>query len=102
MNLNALDSRFLRTCCSRLESVCMRRRQRRSATSIDEVDALAPRPRGGTCVDVVVQIGEAHFADVEHDRAGFDLRQVENVVDQRQQVVAGRVDRLGEFDLLAA
>ncbi|MNO46573.1 hypothetical protein D3C76_368610 [compost metagenome] len=31
--------------------------------------------------------------------AGFDLGNIENVVDQVKQVVAGRVDRLGELDL---
>ena len=37
----------------------------------------------------------AHF-----QLAGLDLGEVEDVVDQGQQVVAGRVDRLGELDLL--
>jgi hypothetical protein len=39
----------------------------------------------------------AHF-----ELAGLDLGDVENVVDQVEQVVAGRVDRLGELDLLGA
>ena len=34
------------------------------------------------------------------DRAGLDLREVENVVDERQQVGAGRMDVPGELDLL--
>ena len=34
--------------------------------------------------------------------AGFHLGNVENVVDQREQVVARRVDRAGELDLLVA
>ena len=42
------------------------------------------------------------LADVDRDRARLDLRQVEDVVDQHQQVVARRVDRLRELDLLAA
>ena len=32
--------------------------------------------------------------------AGFDLRQIEDVVDQRQQIIARGGDRLGELDLL--
>jgi hypothetical protein len=36
----------------------------------------------------------AHF-----ELAGLDLGDVEDVVDQVEQVVAGRVDRLGELDL---
>ena len=51
-------------------------------------------------LDVIVQFAEAHLADIDHDRARFDLRQIENVVDQREQVVAGRMNRLGELDLL--
>ena len=34
--------------------------------------------------------------------AGLDLGNVENIVDQVEQVIAGGVDRLGEFDLLGA
>ena len=51
-------------------------------------------------LDVVVQVGEPQLADVDDHRARLDLGQVEDVVDQRQQVVARRVDRLGELDLL--
>ena len=38
--------------------------------------------------------------DLDRHRAGLDLRQVEDVVDQVQQVGAGRVDVAGELDLL--
>ena len=51
-------------------------------------------------VDVVAQAGEGDFLDLDGDRAGLDLREVENVVDEVQQVGAGRVDVAGELDLL--
>ena len=40
------------------------------------------------------------FLGIDRHRAGFDLRQVEDVADQVEQVGAGAVDGAGEFDLL--
>jgi hypothetical protein len=40
-------------------------------------------------LDVILKLAEADIADIDDDRSGFDLRQVENVVDQRQQIVTG-------------
>jgi hypothetical protein len=51
--------------------------------------------------DVVAQVAEAVLGNVQRDGAGLDLRQVENVVDEGQQVGAGAVDRLCELHLLA-
>ncbi len=45
-------------------------------------------------------LGERHRFDGQLDLAGLDLREVEDVVDQREQVVAGGEDRLREGDLL--
>ncbi len=42
--------------------------------------------------DVVAQVGEGDGLDFDRDRARLDLRQVEDVVDQMQQVGARRVD----------
>ena len=36
--------------------------------------------------DIIAQIAQPHFAGLHRHRAGLDLRQVENIVDQRQQV----------------
>src|SRR5207247_2437888 len=83
VNLNALDSRFLMICWSRLASVWMARGSRGSS-----------RVWHPSCV-------EPQVAGVHHHRPRLDLRQVEDVVDEHQQVVAGRVDRLGELLLLA-
>ena len=43
---------------------------------------------------------EGDLFRLDGDRARFDLREVENVVDERQQVRARGVDVLGEIDLL--
>ena len=51
-------------------------------------------------VDVVAQAGEGDFLDLDGHRAGLDLREIEDVVDEVQQVGAGRVDVAGELDLL--
>jgi hypothetical protein len=47
----------------------------------------------------VREVREGELLALDRDRAGFDLRQVEDVADQVQQVGAGAVDRLGELDL---
>ena len=46
------------------------------------------------------QVGEEDFLGVDRDGAGLDLRQIENVADQVQQVGAGAVNGAGELDLL--
>ncbi len=43
-------------------------------------------------VDVVAQARKRDLLDLDGHRAGLDLRQVKNVVDQMQQVAAGRID----------
>ena len=53
--------------------------------------ASCSRPRGGTCGRRNrCRSSKRSFADIDHDRARLDLRQIENVVDQREQVVARR------------
>ncbi len=51
-------------------------------------------------IDVVAQAGEGNFLDLDGDGAGLDLREIENVVDEIEQVGAGGVDVAGELDLL--
>jgi len=52
-------------------------------------------------LDVAPQVVERHVAHVDRHRPRLDLGHVEDVVDQRQQVGARGVDRLGELHLLA-
>ena len=99
VNLNAFDSRFLSTCCRRLESVT---RLRAGCGSISTSNArlavlghVAERPRRRSRAG-----READLLDIDRDRAGLDLRQVEDVVDQVEQVGAGAVDGARELDLL--
>src|SRR6185312_7368912 len=49
--------------------------------------------------DAFSEVGEGDFLRIHRNGAGFDLRQVENVADQIQQVGAGGVDGAGELDL---
>ena len=51
--------------------------------------------------DGVQQVAGEDFFRIHRHRSGFDLRQIEDVADQVQQVGAGAVDGAGEFDLLA-
>ncbi len=51
-------------------------------------------------IDRVAQAGERDFLGLDRYRAGLDLREVEDVVDEVEQVRAGRVDVAGEIDLL--
>ena len=99
VNLKALDSRFFRICCRRLASVTIDAGRLQAAADA-EVHVLGLGDVAEGALHVQLQVGQAQLADVHHHRAGLDLGQVQDVVDQHQQVVAGRVDRLGEFDLL--
>src|SRR5207248_2002894 len=64
-----------------------------------QVAGLGDVPEGA--IDEVVQVVQAQFARLDDYRARLDLGQVENVVDERQQIVARRMDRLGEVHLFA-
>ena len=48
------------------------------------------------------EVREEDLLGLDRDGAGLDLRQVENVADEVEQVGAGAVDGAGELDLLAA
>ena len=50
--------------------------------------------------DGLQQARRQDLLGIDRHCAGFDLRQVENVADQVEQVGAGAVDGAGEFDLL--
>ena len=55
---------------------------------------VAERPRHR-----VEQVRKEDFLRIDRNRAGFDLREIENVGDEVQQVGAGAVNRAGELDL---
>jgi hypothetical protein len=97
--LNAFDRRFFSTCCRRFESVTMLRPSWASSGRIEgelgDLRLVAERP-----AHHVDEVGEEHLLDVHRHRPGLDLRQVEDVADEVQQVGAGAVDGAGEFHLL--
>ena len=99
VNLNAFDSRFFSTCCRRLESVTMLRpRFGSSSMSNDKLPVFRLVPERPP--DRLEQIGGEDFLGIHRHRAGFDLREIEDVADQIEQVGAGAVNGAGEFDLL--
>jgi hypothetical protein len=94
VNFTAFDNRFFRICCRRFESVSSVRRldAERQVLGLGHVAEAA--------IEVVEHAAERDRLDVDRHRARLDLRQVENVVDQVEQVGAGRVDVARELDLL--
>jgi hypothetical protein len=99
VNLKAFESRFLSTCCSRRASVRMAAGSS-ADWSISKVEALGHRHLAEGALDEAAHVGELHLVDVDVHRARLDLRQIEDVVDQLEQIAARGMDRLGVLDLL--
>src|SRR6185295_9267215 len=61
-----------------------------------ELQASLLRQRAETALELVAQVVDARRREVEHGRrrSGFDLGEIEQVVDQDQQVDARIVNRL--------
>jgi hypothetical protein len=76
------------------------RRQLRVAAD-EEVDLLRFGHVPERALHVTTHLVQAQLAHVHRDRARLDLREVEDVVDEGEQVVARGVDRLRELHLLA-
>ena len=88
----------MRICCSRLSSLSMKRgRSAAKFTSKGKILRFGDVPE--VALDVFAQPIERDFLDLDRDRAGLDLRQVENIVDEVEQVGAGRIDVAGKLDL---
>ena len=100
VNLKAFDSRFFSTCCRRFESVTMLRARLGSTSMLKESLRFSASCRNGRPT-VSSRLDGQDFLRIHRHGAGFDLRQVEDVADQVEQVGAGAVDGAGEFDLLA-
>ena len=49
---------------------------------------------------VLAQVRQRHVGDFNRHRAGLDLREVENVADEAEQIGACRIDGASEFHLL--
>ena len=65
-----------------------------------EFQPLVGRHLAEGAVDVVLNVGEALRRDVQRHGARLDLREIQDVVDQREQLRARRVDGARELDLL--
>ena len=92
VNLNALESRLRSTCSTRCSSV------KTTAGVSGAVVTSSFRPfcsatEPERALDVLADPADLDRAGVDLHLAGLDLRQVEDVGDQRQQVGAGGVDR---------
>ena len=95
VNLTALESRFLRICCRRFESLSMQRGRSSAKLHVErQVLGLGHVPE--VAIDGVAQAGEGNLLGLDGDGAGLDLRKIENVVDEVQQVGAGGVDVAGK------
>ena len=79
----------------------MRTRGRAGSISTLKPSALGLRDVMEGAVDALAQRVEGDLLGLDGDRARLDLRQIEDVVDEGQQIGARRVDVLGEVDLLA-
>ena len=99
VNFRALDSRFFRICCRRLESVTIAAAEIGVELDVERqalrFGLVAERPRHR-----LQHVGEEDLLGVDRHRARFDLAEIEDVADQVQQVGAGAVDGAGELDLL--
>src|SRR5260221_441814 len=73
-------------------------RQRRVSLN-DKIQSLALRDLVESALDIVMQFGEAFGGNIQRDRSRFDFCEVENIVDERKQVRACRVDCLRKVDL---
>ena len=65
-----------------------------------ELEALVLGERPERALDVVADVAERDVGRLHVHLPGLDLREVEDVVDQVEQVGARLVDRLRELDLL--
>ena len=65
-----------------------------------EFEPLLLGHRGEAALHEVLHVDQPHFGWIDVHLAGFDLRQVEHVVDQIQQVASRRENRLRELHLL--
>ena len=76
-------------------------RRRKIGVHIDaEIEALLVRDCVEVVLDEILDLRQANVSGIDVHLAGLDLRQVEHVVDEIEQVAARRENRLRELDLL--
>ncbi len=78
-------------------------RPRRLVSGLDlELELLGLGHVPERAIDIVEQVVQTQLADIHDDGSGLDLGEIQDVVDQGQEVLAGSVDRLGELGLFGA
>src|SRR5439155_5552990 len=76
---------------------------RQSRVQLDcEVERLLLGHLTERTLDVVADVAKSYLANVNRSGSGLNFREVKNVVDQHQQILARFADRGGEVDLLAS
>ena len=50
--------------------------------------------------NIVLQVGKEQIPGINRYRSRFNLGKIQDVIDQRQQIITGRMDGLGIIDLL--
>src|SRR6185295_2858788 len=65
----------------------------------EEVDVLGLGDVSERALDIAPQLIEHQIGGLDRHGSGLDLRKVEDVVDQGQQIVSRSVDGLGKLDL---
>ena len=98
VNFRALDTRFFRTCSSRCGSVSTALGT--FGRDLDwKANFFSPGDRREQPMQIVPDASSPTGLGRDFHVAGLDLRQVEDVVDQVQQIIARRPNRLGVLDL---
>jgi len=97
VNLKAFERRFRSTCWSRFESVWRTPGIRGSGSIVNS--SARDSATGRNVLDVVDEVRDRDACNVDGDGSGFDLGEVEDVVDELEQVVPRGVDRLRVVDL---
>ena len=91
VNLMALESRFLSTCCRRFESVVIDLSSGSMDTRQGQASPLGLVPERTR--NQLLEIAQRDLLGVDRDRAGFDLGKIQDVADQIEQVRSRAVDR---------
>ena len=99
VNLIALPIRLVMTCLQAAGIAPQAPRQVRGKLA-GQLDALVPGAFGEHVERPLHRLDEVEVERVERQLAGLDLREVEDVVDDRQQRVGRIADRLGELALV--
>jgi hypothetical protein len=95
VNLKALERRFRHDLLQPLLVGADRRRQLLVEVD-DEIERLVGRKLAEGPLHMLLEARHRHVADLDRDGTGFDLRKIEDVVDEAEKIRTGRVDGPGD------